>query len=109
MAMGSEGPPSIPGRENACLGEGTINVNGLGVLRRRELVESFERGMFDVMGVQETYVKGCRVIDFVIGSESEVWEGMEGRVVWCGLNEKKQGKRKGRVCTSSITEDMTRH
>ena len=35
------------------------------------------------MGVQETHIKGCGVIDCIVGSDSEVWEGMEG-VVWSG-------------------------
>ena len=39
MAMGREGPPSCPGREDACLRVESINVNGLSALQRRELLE----------------------------------------------------------------------
>ena len=42
------------------------------------------------MGVQETHMKCCGVIDCMMGSESKVWEGMEG-VVWCGVDEKRKG------------------
>ena len=46
-------------------------------------MDSFEVEKLDVMGIQETHTEGCGVI----GSESEVWEWMEGRrsgVVWNG-------------------------
>ena len=33
------------------------------------------------MRVQEIHIKGCGVIDCTLGSESEVWESMEGGVV----------------------------
>ena len=55
---------------------GSINGNGLKVLRR-ELVESYEGGRLDIMGVQETHIKGCRAIDCMImtGSQSDLWKG----------------------------------
>ena len=42
MTMSGEGPPSCPGRENACLKVGSINVTGSSALKRREFVENFE-------------------------------------------------------------------
>ena len=52
MDMGGEGTPLCPGRENACLRVESINVNGLSTLKRRKLVESFEGGRLDIMGVK---------------------------------------------------------
>ena len=48
------------------------------------------------MGIQETHTIGFGVM----GSESEVWEGMEGRVVWCGVDD----KSKGRVCSPKVSK-----
>ena len=46
------------------------------------------------MGIQETHTKGCGVMDCAMGSESEVWEGMEGGVMWCGVDEKSKERGK---------------
>ena len=51
---------------------GSINVNGLSALIRKELVKSFEEERLDIMQIQETHIKSCGVIDCMIGSESEV-------------------------------------
>ena len=32
------------------------------------------------------------MIDSMMRSENEVWEAMEGGVVWCGVNEKSKGR-----------------
>ena len=40
-------------------------------------MESFEARRLDVMGVQKTYIKVCRMIECMMGSESEVWKGIE--------------------------------
>ena len=61
IAMGREEAPPWPRRENACSRVGSIN--GLSALKRRELVECFERRMLDVMVVQEAYRKGCGLYD----------------------------------------------
>ena len=45
-------------------------------------------------------------------SESGVWEVMEGGVEWCGVDDKskgRDGKGKGRVCTSNVSYGMGRH
>ena len=64
----------------------------------------------DVIGIQETLINGCGVIGCMVGNESEVWEGMEGGVVWCGVDEKGKGREKeGCVCTPNVSEDMTKH
>ena len=70
---------------------------------------SFEVGKLEIMGVQETRIKGCEVVDCMMGSESEVWEGMEEGVVWCGVDEKSKGREKERVCTTNVYEDVARH
>ena len=95
MALAGEGPPPCPGRERV----GSVNVNGWNVLRKRELVESFKRGRFYVMWIQENYTEGCGVMECVIRMEEEVW---------CGVDDK-QGKGKGRVCTPNASWDMGRH
>ena len=62
-----------------------------------------------VIGVQETHIKGCGVIDCMMGSESEVWEGMEGRVVLCGVDVKSKGIGKEGYALLMSSEDMGRH
>ena len=64
------------------------------VLKRRGLVESFEGRWLDIIGVQETNIKGCGMIDYMMGSESEVWMRMEVGVVWCVVDEKCKRRRK---------------
>ena len=68
---GGEGPPPCPGRKRACLRVSSVNMNGLSVLEKEKLVESSGRRL-KVIGIQETYPKGCGVVDCVLGSESEV-------------------------------------
>ena len=47
-----------------CLRIGLISLNGLNILeKRRKLVESFEKGRVDVMGVQETHIKDYGVME----------------------------------------------
>ncbi len=46
------------------------------------------------MRVQETHIKGCGVVECLRGSECEVWEDMEGGVVWCGVDERRKGRGK---------------
>ena len=72
MAMGREWPSPCPGRENACLRVGSINVNDQSVLKRRQLVERFEEIRLNVMGVKETHINDRGVIGCMMGSESEV-------------------------------------
>ena len=65
--MGRERPPSWTWRKNAYLRVGSINVNGLSVLKRRELVNSIKEGRLDVIEVQETHIKDCGMIDMGCG------------------------------------------
>ena len=59
--------------------------------------------------IQEIHTKEGKVMDnCLIGRKSEVWGEMEG-VVCCGVDGKKQGKGKGRVCTSFVSSDIERH
>ena len=61
-------------------------------------MESFEGRRLNIVWVQENHIEGCGVIDFMMGSESGVWEGMEGVVV-----RGRQSKRKGRVYTCNVS------
>ena len=59
-------------------------------------MKSFEGGRLDIMGVQKTHVKGYEMINYMMGSESEVWEEMEGGAVWCGgVKKSKKDEMKG--------------
>ena len=44
------------------------------------------------MGVQETHLKGCGVYVSGQGDESELWQGVEGCVVWCGMEAESRGR-----------------
>ena len=46
------------------------------------------------MRIQEAHTKESGGIDCMIESESEVWEGMEGGMVWCGVDDKSKGRVK---------------
>ena len=66
-----------------------LNVNGLRCeSKRKEVLEMVRKGRMDVVGLQETHMKGCGVG----GNDCELWEGMEGGVVWCGVDEKSKGR-----------------
>ena len=44
-----------------------------------------------MIGIQETHIKSCGVIDYMMESESEVKDRWRNDVVWSGW-KKKQGK-----------------
>ena len=91
MAIGGEEAP--PCRRGDVGRVATFNCNGVvGEQKRRELIESFKNAGVDVMGVQETHIKGCGVAEYRSGTENEVWEGMEGEVVWCRMDMKSKGR-----------------
>ena len=69
-------------------------MNGLNALGKRREAESFGREGLDVMEIQETSTKGCGVMDCTLGSDREVWEGMEGRMVWCVVDDNSKGRGK---------------
>ena len=54
--------------------------------KRRELVRAIKKAKVDVTGIQETHVKGCGV--YGQGDVNEFWEGVEGGMVLCGMEEK---------------------
>ena len=94
MAMGGERAPPRPKGERA-LRVASYNVNGMSVeCKRKEVLADMRKGKLDVLGVQETHMKGCGVMDCMEGSECELWEGMKGGVVWCGIDEKIRGRGK---------------
>ena len=90
--MGGYGPPPDHGWK-ACLQVCSTNVNSMSVLAKRKINV---RGRLDVIGVQETRIKSCAVMNYVMGCESQVWEGTKGRVVWCGVDKEINGSGKER-------------
>ena len=47
-----------------------------------------------------------------MGSEKEVWKGMEARVMWCGVDEECKGRGKERcalLISSTIWEGIEGH
>ena len=60
------------------------------------------------MGIQETHTKGCGIIVCAMGSKSEVWEEMEGGVIWCGVYDKSKGRGK-EGCAFYVSYSMGRH
>ncbi len=57
-------------------------------------MEGVKKGRLDVIGLQETHMKGCGVVECLGGNECLIWEGMEGGVVWCGGDEKSRDRGK---------------
>jgi len=90
-----------------------FNVNGMqGEIKRRELVESFKKGKIDVLGVGETHMRGQGIGVYGSGNECKIWDGMEGGVVWTGLDEKYKGKGKegcAILLSTRIWEGVTEH
>ena len=74
----------------------------------KEVLEGARKGKLAVLTVQETRMKGCSVIDCMEGSQCEMWEGMEGVVVWCGVHEKSRGRSKER-CAFLVPNGMEGH
>ena len=57
----------------------SLNANGMSVDgKRKEVMEGVKNGRLDIIGVQETHMKGCGVMECVRGNECGIWEGMEG-------------------------------
>ena len=72
-----------------------VNINGMqDQNKRRELVESFKKGRIDVLGVGETHMRGQGSGEYGRGNECKIWEGMDGGVVWTGLDEGYKGRGK---------------
>ena len=66
---------------------------------KKRMFESFGRQRLNVIAVQGTHTKGYGMTECAMGSENEVWEGMEGVVVWCGVDD----KSRGRMCTTNVS------
>ena len=89
MASGGEGAPPRPNSVRIV----SWNANGLREERkRREVVEIFKSSRIDVMGIQETHVKGSGMTDCRRGNECMMWEGLEGGVVWSGMAVDSKGR-----------------
>ncbi len=102
MATGGEGSSGLRGkggrgrrsRREELLTVVSLNVNGMNDRgKRKEVVDIFERGRTDVLGVIETHLKGCGVKGGRDEDEEGLWEGLEGGVVWIGI-EKGRGKER---------------
>ncbi len=88
MAMGRDGIPPRP--KDSRIARVSWNANGLNVRNRREMKEMFKKEM-DVLGVQETHMRGSGMLECKMGGECGIWEGMEGVVVWSGMKEGSRG------------------
>ncbi len=67
MAMGEDGTPPRPGMSKI-VGV-SWNANGLNARKRREMVEMFKKKGMDVLGVQETHMKGNGMLECKMGSD----------------------------------------
>ncbi len=93
--MDRKGAPPRPGRGREVLRVASLNVNGMSVeSKRKEVMESAKKGRLDVIGLQEMHMKGCGVVECLGRNERRIWEGMEGGVKWCGMDEKSRGRGK---------------
>lgn len=54
-------------------------------MKGTEVLKTFRRGRLDILGIQETHIKGYRMSVCMSWNEFEVWEGMDGETVWCGV------------------------
>ncbi len=60
------------------------------------MIETFKNRRMDILGVQETHMRGSGILECKADSECGVWEGMEGGVVWSGIKEGSRGRGKER-------------
>ncbi len=78
MALGGDGDPPRPGGSRRIVSV-SWNANDLNARKRRE-IEMFKKEM-DVLGVQETRMKGNRMLECKAGGDcGRVWRGE-----WCGV------------------------
>ena len=103
MAMGGDAGPPRPG-DRKIVGV-SWNANGLNERKRREMIEVFKKKQMDVMGVQETHMKGSGILECKAGGKCGVWEGMEGGVIWSGMKEGGGGRGK-EGCALLMSERM---
>ena len=81
------------GRRASEMRVGCVNMNGLNdECKRMNMINEWMNGRLDVLGVSETHLRGKGAAE---GSIREgVWRGVEGMVVWSGLQEEYKGKAK---------------
>ena len=74
------------------------NANGIREEgKRREMIETARRKNVDVLAVTETHLKGKGWLGDGDDDGGGIWQGVEGGVVWGGLDEKYKGRSKGGV------------
>ena len=67
-------------------------MNGINAReKRKEVIDMWEKGKIDVLGMSETHLKGCGVVDGGDEDEGGLWEGPEGGMIWAGV-ERGRGK-----------------
>ncbi len=94
-AIDGEGASPHPCRGRDVLRIPSFNVNGMSVeSKRKGVMEGLKKGRLDVIGLQEMHMRRCGIMECVGGNECEIWEGMEGGVVWHGVDEKSRGRGK---------------
>ncbi len=118
MAMGGEGFSGLHGkggRGRRSRREELIRVVSLNVIgmndrgKRREIVEMFERGRIDALGVSETHMKGCGMKDGREEDEGGLWEGLEGGVVWAGIERGREKVWCARRASPRVWKGMDGH
>ncbi len=84
----------------------SLNVNGMNDRgKRREIVEMFERGRIDVLGVSETHLKGCGMRDGREEDEGGAMGGTRGR----SSLDRDRKKREGEVCYNGLPKSVGRY
>lgn len=58
--------------------------------KERAVAVNFRNGRLDIMGLQETCIKGSGKAKCMTGNECEMWEGLE---VWCECKMQRQRSR----------------
>ncbi len=58
------------------------------------MIETFMNRGMDILGVQETHMRGSGMLECKVDGERGVWEDMEGGVVWSGMKEGSRGRGK---------------
>ena len=72
----------------ACINENELQDE----CKRKNMVIEWKEGRLDVLGVGETHIIGKGVVNGCVNEG--LWEGMEGMVIWSGLNEEYKGRAK---------------
>ncbi len=71
----------------------SLKVNGMNAHeKRKEVIDMCGRGKIDVLGLSETHLRGSGMLDGRDEDEGGLWEGLEGGVIWTGV-ERERGKK----------------